>query len=570
MRISKIVKEYTILIIIGVLTGALVALFDKALEYTLGLLDFLLNISRLLIFLIAPVSLLIAYLIVVRFAEIKETGSGTHQILDALYTHNGYIHPKDTVTKVIASLLTLGLGGSAGPEGPSMLLGNGIGSYISRKFRLGIDEARKFSLAGAAAGIAAVFRAPLTGMLFALEIPFRKDMETEALIEAAIASVASYLTFVAIAGSAKLFRVVIPVFELNIYHLLNSFILGIITGLLALVFIISYRYIGRLSKTLSRLVYPYGFTIPIIGGLIISLFAFITPEVVGPGYRIIKGLIYGYGRLPLLTLLMILLFKMFVTEVTLSFGGSGGIFVPTLAVGALIGYIYGVLIHSDNIEMLIAVGMASLLAATNKAPFTSVALVAETVGPASIIPTLIATVISYLLTGYYSFYEIQLPHRIVEEELALSEIYLKVVKLRPDILYKIKAHHVMTPKPIYLDGNSTVEDALARVSHYKFRVYPVVRNNILIGYVTIEDLLGIPEEDIKIRVYRLARDPITISPDASLKEVIDTMLENEADHLLVTDKEGKLIGIIADIDVIRTLLDSASRFFRVFMEGKKG
>ena len=557
------IGHYTLLITVGVITGVSVALFEIAFETLIRIFRENILYNKLIVFLLVPVGLITAYAIVLSFAKIKETGSGTHQILDAFFTHNGYIHPKDTVVKTIASIITLGFGGSAGPEGPSMLLGSGITSWLARKLKLSQEKLRKLSLAGASAGISAIFRAPLTGMLFALEIPFRKDIESEAFLEAIIASVASYLTFVSIVGPEKLFKTEYINIETNPIYLFYSFVIGIISSFVALAFIISYKDIKKISRKLRVIRSPYNYLEPLVGGLIIAFFIYLAPDVAGPGYKIIRDVIRGPQTYTIEFLLLLTALKIVNTDITLTFGGSGGVFIPSLVVGALTGYMVSLIFNSPNSYIFVTMGMAALLAATNKCPLTSIALVAETVGPGTIIPTIIASITSFTLTGYYSFFEIQPPYRISEEELALNELYYKVQKEKPHILNKIKATEMMTTKPIYLSSNEVIHNALRKIEHFNFRVYPVVDSGKLIGYITIEDLLGVPDEERQKKIEEVLRPAPKAKGNTTLRELVEKMLQYETDHIFIVDDKDRLVGVIADIDIIKILLRYLAHRFRI-------
>jgi len=302
------------------------------------------------------------------------------------------------------------------------------------------------------------------------------------------------------------------------------------------------------------------YVIPVIGGLIIAFIIYLDPITSGPGYVIIKSLIEGDGRFLIGFIALTLVLKMVATAFTLTYGGSGGTFIPSLAVGALTGYLYSLAVGTGENYLYIAIGMASMLAATNKTLLTAVALVAETIGPYTIIPTLIASTISYLVSGYLSFFELQYPRRMRREELLLSEIYHRIKSENPRLLDEVKAFQIMRSHPVYLEADMKLKDALKRISHFKFRCYPVIYKGRLVGVVELQDLLGAPEEDMEKNITLYVRDPIYVSPDQTVREIIERMLALDADHVFVVDKDWKLIGLISDKDIIRFLI---SKFIRV-------
>jgi CIC family chloride channel protein len=400
-----------------------------------------------------------------------------------------------------------------------MVIGNGVASIISRKLGIAPYKLRRYSLAGASAGISAIFRAPLTGVLFAMEIPYRKDIESEAYIEAIVSSVVSYLVITLITGTENLFHLDGGAFNLiSLSMILFSFLLGALSSVSALLFTISHKFSNSLSKSIKLKIHPMEYLLPIIGGL-----------------------------------------KIVATNLTVTFGGSGGVFVPSLAVGALTGLIFSSIFPVGNEALFIAMGMASVLAATNKTPLTAIALITETIGPGPIIPTIIATMTSYFFTGNSSFFEIQYPHRITGEEFEMREIYNKTKIRNPKLIEDVKAYQIMTQKPVYFRDDETVDEAIDKVGQFLFRVYPIVKEERLIGCINAEDLFGLPEEDRKNKVSRFKRQPHYVRADATLKNIADKMIDYETDHVFVVGEGRILIGIIADVDVIRALLDKSNQ-----------
>lgn len=206
------------------------------------------------IFILIPLAFVaigVPYLLVKLFAKTKTTGSGTHAVLEAYHLTNGELDPKDTLVKPTAAMLTIGLGGSAGPEGPSLFAGGGIASILARRFHVQADLRRRLFVAGAAAGLAATFRTPLTAILFALEIPYKNDLDRETFIEAAVASVPAYLLSVAVLGSEPFFGV-IPNVSITPYDLALSLLLGSICGLYAVFFTKTFGWTENLAFKLRK------------------------------------------------------------------------------------------------------------------------------------------------------------------------------------------------------------------------------------------------------------------------------------------------------------------------------
>ncbi len=206
------------------------------------------------ILIIVPLSFLaigLPYVIVKRFAKTKTTGSGTHSVLEAYHLTNGEISLRDTIVKPIAGMLTIGLGGSAGPEGPSLLAGGGVASELSKRFHIHADLRRRLFVAGAAAGLAATFRTPLTGILFALEIPYKNDLDRETFIEAVVASVPAYLLSITVLGSEPLFGLTLNA-TISWTEIALSLLLGLICGLYAIFFTKLFSWTGNLALKIKK------------------------------------------------------------------------------------------------------------------------------------------------------------------------------------------------------------------------------------------------------------------------------------------------------------------------------
>jgi CIC family chloride channel protein len=255
-------------------------------------------------------------------------------------------------------------------------------------------------------GLFGFFRAPLTGILFALEIPYKRDIETEVFIPASIASITAYFaSAIALGRAGKIFGGTnCPNFSTP--SLLHAVVLGILAALIALGFT---KVFEKTNSTVEKLAGRFSMLyIAISGGILLGIIGLLYPEALGLGYDFIhKTTTAGLGEFDLTMLIGLLIFKIVATSITLSFGGSGGLFVPTLYIGGTLGLIYA---QALNLEPsgYVMLAMAALLAATSKTLLASVTLVAETIGPSFIIPTVISAALSYFITGNISLYRNQL------------------------------------------------------------------------------------------------------------------------------------------------------------------
>jgi len=538
---------------IGLLIGLIVSYFLEFFKLIDNLRLALTSINLYFSFILTLLAMFASYLIVVSLAYTKTTGCGTHIIINSYNFRSGFIDLRDTLIKPIASAITIGLGCSAGLEGPSLVLGGGFASKISQVLDLKPEAMRTMMISGAAAGLSAVFKAPLTGIFFALEIPYKRDIAKEAFIPASIASIASYLTLVTVKGTETLFPFIPKIIIPSIHDVFHSIILGLLAAVVGVLFVKLHHKVTYLSKRLSVKEYFK----PIIGGAMVGLIVVINPYTSGTGYEVIRLTLENGMNIQPSIIIALMLLKMVATSVTLSFGGGGGLFIPSIYVGALLGLTY-TSIFTGFREIYVMAAMASLLSVTSKTLFTPVVFVAETCGPSSIIPTIIASTISFFASGLNTFYEDQLIKEAYEEELALEEAYIMAKETKPSILEDIRARDVMTVNPIALNTNKTVEEALKDIRGYNFRVYPIINNNgELEGYITLETLLSIPKWKHNIQVGLAAlRTPVITLEDEPIINVIEDMIRKVEDHaFVVSSRENmKLVGVIAAMDIIKKIL----------------
>ena len=555
-KYSDGLQYYLLVAAVGLVAASIAVAFYLLYSAVWSFTQNTINYSMLIFVPISFLAIGLPYAIVKLFAKTKTTGSGTHTVLEAYHLTNGEISLRDTIVKPTAAILTIGLGGSAGPEGPSLLAGGGVASVLSRRFKVQADLQRRLFIAGAAAGLAATFRTPLTAILFALEIPYKNDLDRETFIEAAIASVPAYLVSITVLGSEPFFGVV-GSSSLTFEDIGLSLLLGLICGLYAVFFTKTFSWVESLGFKLRKKLGTLGVTW--LATVVLSLSGLFSIYTIGVGLHLVNAIIQGTS-FSIAVLALVVLVKTFATSVTLNFGGSGGLFFPTIVIGAGIGYIFSSIFNVNLTVMFVAVGMAALLAGTHKILLTPVAFVVEALGGIFAIPALLASGVSYLLSGKCSFYPLQPRTRLKTEELALERFYLKGEKLIPEKIKTTPARDVMTKNPVTLHHGTTVRDALEAFKSTKLRVLPVVDDTVHVaGVINLEDLGNVDVRRQEISLSEtIMHKPALIGEETSLERVAQFMMETQQDHVFIIDKDKKLTGVISGIDVVKKILELLS------------
>jgi CIC family chloride channel protein len=331
----------------------------------------------------------------------------TEEIIQSYHEHEGVVDMRSFPAKLLAAVTTVGFGGSAALEGPSIYGGAAIGSWLwtrlhgLRRFGLSQRDRRIMLICGAAAGMSAVFRAPLTGIVFALEMPYKDDLAHEALLPSLIASVVSYMTLIAFLGAQPLFN-----FSTSgtyaMRDLLWCAVLGAAIGLIAMAFVITFR---RLRTFVVKCAAPHWIKLT-LGGLLTGLCGVVFLHIypgdlipIGPNYEAVNGILnHSHSSAELVTFSI---FKLGATAFTLGAGGVSAMFVPLFLTGGGLGIAFAQsVVHTPSVALYAAVGMACFIAAGYKTPLAAVVFVAEaTGGHAYLIPALVGAAVAYAISG---------------------------------------------------------------------------------------------------------------------------------------------------------------------------
>lgn len=345
----------------------------------------------------------------------------TEEVIRSYHEHEGKIDVRWFVPKIAAAIATVGFGGSAALEGPSIYGGGAIGSWLStrlRYVRLTERERRIMLICGAAAGMSAVFRAPLTGIVFALEMPYRDDLAHEALVPSLIASVIAFVTLSSFLGASPLFD-----FAGSHSYTRNdiywSALLGLFAGLVAMLFVVIFR---RVRGFCVKWRVPHWIKLT-AGGLLTGLCGWIFLELfpgklvpLGPNYEAVGAILNQHHSSAELAVFSV--FKLMATLFSLGAGGVSAMFVPLFLTGGCLGTAFAQSVaHSPALGLYAAVGMASFIAAGYKTPLAAAVFVAEaTGGHAFIVPSLIGAAVAYAISGDASASADQRLHEGVNEQ----------------------------------------------------------------------------------------------------------------------------------------------------------
>jgi CIC family chloride channel protein len=380
--------------IVGAVTGLGVAGFEAAVTAGLDGLDHL----PLWVVAVLPTLGLFVAAALLHWVGDDASPSTTDEYLLAFHEPAHKLGLRALVARMAAAISTLASGGPMGLEGPSLYLGAGIGDVLERRVpRLFATQRRVLLVAGAAAGVAAIFKAPATGAVFALEVPYQDDFAREMLAPALVASATSYVVFVAIHGTDPLLAVTgRPPFTFQ--DLAAALVLGLAAGFGARAFAWMLRFAKR--QTMRS---PLWLRVGTSGAMLAALFVVarvLTGEslTTGPGYDTIEWALDPHRRLWLVGAVLVL--RCVATSATVAGGGVGGLFVPLVVAGALTGRLVGGAINALDTSLFTVIGVAAFLGAGYRVPLAAITFVAEATGrPGFVVPGLLAAVVADLVMG---------------------------------------------------------------------------------------------------------------------------------------------------------------------------
>jgi len=385
----SVVKWIFLAALTGIVVGFSTAIFIKSLEAGIGFakrFDYY--------FLLLPLAMLLSTLLV-KYLAPEAVGHGTEKVIEAVHKKSGRIDLFVVPVKLIATVVTISSGGSAGKEGPAAQIGAGLCSTLATVFKFGDKDRKKLVICGISAGFATVFGTPIAGAIFGVEVLFVGGLLYEVLLPSFVAGIVGYQVSSSL-GVTYFYEPLnfVPVFSSGFF--IKICLAGIFFGLCSMLFIETFKAFEEFKKRFRW------FIGPIVGGLMLVGLTLISSKTyLGLGLDTIKSAIEG-ERIPYLAPFLKILF----TSITLSLGGSGGIITPIFFVGATSGSIFASLFGYEP-SVFSAVGLVSLLAGAANTPISAGIMAVELFGPQVAPYAAVAGVISFLMTGHRSVYPSQ-------------------------------------------------------------------------------------------------------------------------------------------------------------------
>lgn len=485
---------------------------------------------------------------IVYFFAREAGGPGVSETIEAVAMRGGLIRKRVFLIKILTSAVCIGSGGSAGREGPIVQIGSAIGSLLGQITRVSADRMRTLVGCGAAAGIAATFNAPIAGVMFAMEIiigNYGIGTFSPIIISSVMGTVISRIHL----GDYPAFLIppyaLVSPLELPLYMLL-----GIIAGLVGVLFTTTlYK-----TEDLFKLIHIPDYAKAAVGGLMVGIIGIFLPHIFGVGYDAISLALWQ--DLAWYILIILVFVKIIATSLTIGSGSSGGIFAPSLFIGAMAGGSFGYFIHNlfptvtATSGAYSLVGMGAVLAATTHGPLHAILIIFEITGDYKIIvPLMFSCIIAYLIASQInreSIFTLKLARRGVDIK-AGREV---------NIMKSLKVRDAMTKNVETVSEKMHLNVLLKYTLESKYSSFPVLNNQgLLSGIITFQDFKEIifeeGLEDLIIVKDICTSKVITITEDENLDRALEKIGVRNIEQLPVVDKENpkKIVGILSRRDI---------------------
>jgi CIC family chloride channel protein len=562
--LQKHVRERTLVLFTSFLVGIGAAIAAIVLKNTLHFIQTILTSSlregASLWFLVLPAAGILLSALFVKYIVRDDISHGVTKILFAISQRKSRIKPHNTWSSIIASTFTIGFGGSVGAEAPIVLTGAAIGSNLGRFFRLEQKTLMILVGCGAAGAIAGIFKAPIAGLVFVIEV-LMLDLTMTSVLPLLISSVTAATISYIFTGQEAMFKFSqTEVFRLG--RIPYVLLLGIFCGFLSLYFTRMMIRIEDLFRKIKKQRYKFA-----AGAIVLSILIFLFPPLYGEGYDTIGTLLAGesshltdhsplagmsaghWGTVIFMSL--ILLTKVFATSATNGGGGCGGTFAPSLYLGCIAGFVFAYAINRFGFAGLLSeknfalMGMAGVMSGIMHAPLTGVFLIAELTGGYELfLPLLIVSISSYATIIAFE------PHSIYSMRLARKGELMTHHKDQA-VLTLMKMNNLIEMDFIRVSPEMTLGDLVKKALVYSPRnLFPVVdANGVLVGIVQVDNIRNImfrPELYDRFRVSRfMVSPPAKIIRDMPMEKIMRLFDDTQAWNLPVVDRDGRYLGFVS-------------------------
>jgi CIC family chloride channel protein len=485
-------------------------------------------------------------------------GHGTEQMVRTFHQLSGKVRKRVIALKAITSAITIGTGGSAGQEGPVAQVGSGVGASLSDALNLGDRDRRLFLLTGASAGIGALFTAPLAGALFAPEVLYKKpEFEGEAIIPCIISSIVSYTTFMTITGETKRIHIGGDVLETLSLHDPREFLIYLVLALLCTA--VGWFYVRTFEgvhKGFKQITWLWPPLRPALGGLLLAFLAIALGPWTGEhgilygGYDLMKESIASGMTIGIMTVLVV--GKVLATAFSIATGGSGGVFAPSLAIGAMLGAAVGQTAATwfPTLEIFpgcyALVGMGGFFAGVANVPITAILIVCEMTGSYGLLaPLMLVSVLHLMLARNWTIYDTQVD--------APADSPAHYGDFVVDVLEKMRVGEVVDyeSEVPHVSQNATLRKALEIVATASSTYFPVVdAEDRMVGIFSLSDIRRIFGEtdvqDLVIVRDFMVESVATVKAGDSLNDALQLMNQYSIHQIpVVSDADPRhVIGML--------------------------
>lgn len=527
-------------------------------------LQYLLGGGRLYLLILPAIGALI-FSPLIRFFAPEARGHGVPEVMVAVALHGGRMRPAIVIVKAVASALNIGSGGSVGREGPIVQIGAALGSSIGQYLEMPEARVKNLVAAGAAGGIAATFNAPFAGVFFALEV-IMGEFNVRNFATIGISAVTADVIGQAFLGIHA--SIAAPIYvprsplELPLFA-----VLGCLAGLVGILFM---RVLYRTEDFFDKLRVPIAFLIkPAVGGLLLGALAIVVPRghndvpsaIMGVGYPTMTAALYGHLGLALM--LLFLATKLIAVSITIGSGGSGGVFSPSLYLGAMLGGSFGAVLHRLLPQLVqndplgfILVGMASVFAAAAQAPITSITILFEMTNDYQVVLPLMLGVATATLVG----------RALSRETIYTLKLYRRGIELHgepgPDILSQITVAAVMSTNVTTVSITMSVDDVIALMTRQRLLGFPVIdEHGKFVGMVRITDIEEDMMDNAKAHtVAEIVERVATVYPDETVEMALQHFGPTDQRRIPVVSRENPdhLVGILYAWDILNAYRTSRS------------